>query len=138
MALFSKKNNKGDVAEKAPKTPKKKVVAKEETVKVNTKKIVKSAGVNEPMRNILMSPRVTEKVTMLMESRNIYTFEIGQSATKRSITEVVQRLYKVKPVKVRIAAIPRKTVFVRGKVGYKGGGRKAYIYLKTGDKLDMS
>jgi ribosomal protein L23 len=32
--------------------------------------------------------------------------------------------------------IPKKNVFVRGKWGTKGGGKKAYVYLKKGDKIE--
>jgi len=43
----------------------------------------------------------------------------------------------VKPEKVRVAAIPAKKVFVRGKKGVKSGGKKAYVYLKKGDKIEL-
>ena len=136
MALFGKKKNTKEkvVSDK----PAKKVKAVAIAPKENSSSAVKTSGINELVRMVLVGPLVTEKVTMLNETRNVYTFEIGRSATKKSISEVIQNLYKVTPEKIRVLPITRKKVFVRGKVGYKGGGRKAYIYLKSGDKMDTA
>jgi ribosomal protein L23 len=40
-------------------------------------------------------------------------------------------------VKIRTVTIPAKRVFVRGKVGHKSGYKKAYIYLKKGEKVEI-
>ena len=33
--------------------------------------------------------------------------------------------------------MPRKKVMHRGKIGMKGGGKKAYVYLKEGDSIEI-
>jgi ribosomal protein L23 len=45
-------------------------------------------------------------------------------------------IYKVNPVKIAVVTINSKSVISRrnGKKGTKGGGKKAYVYLKKGDK----
>jgi ribosomal protein L23 len=58
-------------------------------------------------------------------------------ATKASIAASVKAVYKVTPLKVRVANIPDKQVFIRGKRGVKRGGKKAYVYLKKGDKIEI-
>lgn len=85
--------------------------------------------------NILLRPRVTEKANLVAE-KNIHTFEVASSATKKQVGEAVKAFYKVTPVKVRMARNPAKQVFIRGKKGIKTGVKKAYVYLKRGDKIE--
>jgi ribosomal protein L23 len=59
------------------------------------------------------------------------------SATKKSISASIHDAYGVKPEKVHVATLPSKRVFVRGKRGIKRGGKKAYVYLKKGDKIEV-
>jgi large subunit ribosomal protein L23 len=72
-----------------------------------------------------------------MSGRNVYTFDIAESANKTEIKKAVLALYKVRPVRVNVLSIPRKTIMSKGKVGVRGGGRKAIVYLKEGDKIEF-
>jgi len=85
---------------------------------------------------IIIKPRVTEK-TALLSDKNVYTFQIAQDATKNEVSKEIERIYKVKPVKVNIAKTAAKTVFIRGKKGTKKAIKKAYVYLKKGDKISF-
>jgi len=85
---------------------------------------------------IIKNPRVTEKASFASE-QNVYTFDIAQSATKTEIKKAIFALYKVKPIKVNVLSVPRKTVMSKGKEGIKGGGKKALVYLKKGDKIEF-
>jgi large subunit ribosomal protein L23 len=85
--------------------------------------------------NILIRPRITEKGSFKLES-NTHTFEVASSATKKQIMEAIKIFYKVSPVKVNIVKNPSKKVFIRGKKGVKTGVKKAYVYLKAGDKIE--
>ena len=64
---------------------------------------------------ILRAPRITEKAALGADKSHVYVFEVTKNATKKSISASVRDAYKVNPVKVRVAAIPSKQVFVRGK-----------------------
>ena len=86
---------------------------------------------------VLLRPRVTEKAALKADSSNVYVFEVTKNATKKSIIASIKDAYKVTPIKVHLLAIPTKAVFRRGKAGVKGGGKKAYIHLKKGDKIDV-
>ncbi len=86
--------------------------------------------------NLIKNPRITEKASTAFE-KNVYTFEVATSANKTEISKAIFALYKVKPVKVNIVRIPRKKVMTRGKEGTKGGGKKAFVYLKEGDKIEF-
>jgi len=41
------------------------------------------------------------------------------------------------PIKVRIVNLPSKKTLARGKVGRKPGVKKAYVYLKKGEKIEF-
>lgn len=87
--------------------------------------------------SVLIRPRVTEKAAIAAEKNNVYAFEVTKDATHRSVIASIRDAYKVTPEKVRLLSIPRKKVFVRGNRGVKGGGKKAYVYLKKGDKIEI-
>lgn len=119
MALFaSKKNTKKETQVKEVKT-----VAR------------KSSGVKAP-KAVLKNPRITEKASFLM-SENIYVFDVDTRANKLEVAKAVEALYKVTPSKVRMVTIVPKNIFVRGKWGVKSGGKKAYVHLKKGDKIEV-
>ncbi|MFQ5661734.1 MAG: 50S ribosomal protein L23 [Candidatus Paceibacteria bacterium] len=88
--------------------------------------------------SILIKPRITEKATMTAES-GVYVFEVNPDATKKQIGDAVKKYYNVTPVKVNTAVIPSKKVSsrLRGHFGIKKGGKKAYVHLKKGDKIEI-
>jgi large subunit ribosomal protein L23 len=85
---------------------------------------------------IIKNPRITEKGSYAAE-QNVYTFDITSNANKTEIKKVIFALYKVHPIKVNVLAIPRKSIMSKGKAGMRGGGRKAFVYLKKGDKIEF-
>jgi len=85
---------------------------------------------------LIKNPRITEKSSFAQE-QNVYTFDISTSANKMEIKKAIFALYKVKPVKINVLTVPRKNTFSKGKSGVKGGGRKALVYLKEGDKIEF-
>lgn len=98
--------------------------------------IVVPLGVSFSSR-VIIRPRVTEKATDLAGQRNAYVFDVAEDADKKTISRAILALYKVKPVKIAVINIPRKKIIVRGKRGISGGGKKAYVYLKVGDKIEI-
>ena len=88
---------------------------------------------------VLHSPRITEKASMHME-RSAYVFDIAQGANKKQIKDAIFAIYKVKPVKVAIVNIRTKTTrnMRTGQTGVKGGGKKAYVYLKQGETITLA
>ncbi len=81
-------------------------------------------------------PRITEKATMLAE-HNVFTFEIAKHATKGTVAAEIKAMYNVTPVKVNITMLPAKKVFMRGKSGKSTGVKKAVVYLKKGDSINI-
>ncbi len=85
----------------------------------------------------LVRPHITEKASFLTSS-NVYTLVVPVEMNKKEISKVVEKLYKVKSVKITTAPIKKKNIFNRGKWGTKGGGKKAYVFLKKGDSIDFA
>jgi len=86
---------------------------------------------------ILKKPHITEKATYLKE-KNVYVFKISPRANKVMIKKAIKDAYGVRPKKIAIINIPSKKRFVRGKFGTKSGFKKAMVYLKEGDKIEIS
>ena len=95
-------------------------------------------SVEAVVKSPLLSLRQTEKTALSAESRGVYAFNIHADATKQTILAALKAEHKVVPEKIRLLAVPSKKVFRRGKWGIKKGGKKAYIYLKKGDKLNVA
>jgi large subunit ribosomal protein L23 len=89
------------------------------------------------MKSVIVQPHITEKAGVLAESANTYTFEVSPMATKATIAKEIEALYKVVPVKINIVRTPAKKIIARGKRGVKSGMKKAYVFLKKGDKIEF-
>jgi large subunit ribosomal protein L23 len=93
---------------------------------------------NKHSGKIILSPRVTEKGALLAE-QGAYVFNVAQNANKSEIAAAVKELFKVTPRMVRVARVPRKAVLTRNtnRQGMTAGGKKAYVYLKKGDTIEL-
>lgn len=92
----------------------------------------------EEKKSVLIKPRITEKSALQQDKRGVYAFNVERDATKKSIIASIKAEYKVTPVRVHMVTVPSKRKVVRGKWGIKGGGKKAYIKLKKGDKINIA
>ncbi len=129
MAFLGIKTKKGEVKPKAEKKAHAPAAANGAAENTSPSTIDHAAAV-------ILRPRVTEKAT-LQNTMNVYVFEVHRDATKKKVAEAVHALYKVMPRKVRVVPIRRKATFVRGKKGHSAGGRKAYVYFKKDDKIEI-
>ena len=109
-------------------------MAEKKTIK-KEKKVVEKVEVS---RSVIVSPRMTEKAVLSQEAKGVYVFNVKRDSTKKQIAASVKTDYKVTPLKVRTSQVPSKEKFSRGKWGVKGGGKKAYVYLKNGDKIAVA
>jgi large subunit ribosomal protein L23 len=80
---------------------------------------------------------ITEKTSLLADG-NAYSFQVTKDATKAQIAKEIKALYNVVPVKVNIVNAKPKRVVSRGKVGQTASIKKAYVFLKKGDTIDIA
>jgi ribosomal protein L23 len=87
---------------------------------------------------VLLSPRITEKGAYLGDL-GVYVFNVAEHANKKEIAQAIHTIFKVFPRKIRIARVARKQVVTRGtnRRGMTAGGKKAYVYLKKGDTIEI-
>jgi large subunit ribosomal protein L23 len=86
---------------------------------------------------LILSPRITEKASVQSEA-NAYTFVVAPHATKHSIIAEIKKEHKVTPKAVNIITIPQQAVFVRGRFGTKAKLKKAVVFLKKGDVINLA
>lgn len=144
MALFRIKKDEEKKAEDAVVSAEQKTeekTAKKTAPKKETKKKAETAPLNarRDIASVLIRPRVTEKATFESE-KGVYVFNVSPRATKYDVAEAIKTTYKVTPRKINMVAVPSKKVRARGSrniFGTKSGGKKAYVYVKKGDTIDI-
>ena len=121
MALFGKKAETKKSAEKAP------------TVDVS-----KALPTDRNLAAVIVRPWITEK-TVSMSEQNVYTFEVARTATKFLVKDAITALYNVTPVKVNIVnkKPAERMVGSRNRTKHVAGVKKAYVYLKKGDTINI-
>jgi large subunit ribosomal protein L23 len=85
---------------------------------------------------IIKNPRITEKAANISDN-NVYTFDVYPRSNKVEIAKAIKAAYGVTPIKINVLAIPTKPVLRGAVAGVKRGGRKAYVTLKKGDKIEF-
>ena len=100
------------------------------------KKVVLVAPLDKT--SVIIKPRITEK-TALLSDKNVYTFELRKGANKYEVRDAIKALYNVTPERVHIVnKQPRHSMSrVRGRDMMEHGLRKAYVYLKKGDRIEL-
>ena len=84
---------------------------------------------------ILRRPVITEKGLAIKEKENTLVFQVAKEATKTEIREAVQSIFKVKVDSVRTANYPGKERRRGRFAGYRPDWKKAYVRLKSGEKM---
>lgn len=94
------------------------------------------ANTQATIKNNIVSPRITEKAA-LAGDKGCYVFNVTEDSTKNEIAKEIEAIYKVKPTKINIARAAGKRRFFKGRWGKKSGVKKAYVFLKEGDKISV-
>ena len=91
----------------------------------------------ESMFQIIRSPVITEKATMLTE-RNQVVFRVSIGATKPEIKAAVESLFSVKVTGVNTLVQKGKTKRFKGRPGVRSDVKKAYVQLAEGQSIDLT
>lgn len=111
----------------------------EEVVKTKaTPAVDKTLPTDKDLSAVIVKPRITEKAVS-QGDKNVYTFIVRRDATKFTVADAVKALFKVTPVKVNIVnKSPRQYMSrSKGRTVAEKGMKKAYVYLKKGDRIDL-
>ena len=85
----------------------------------------------------ILSPLVTEKSTNLSEMNKV-VFKVNSLADKKSIKKSIEKIFKVKVIKINIINKQRRIKIARGKKAKVRGYKKAIITLKKGQNIDLT
>jgi large subunit ribosomal protein L23 len=116
-------------------------VKKEESVTAPVvAKIVgpKPLATDRNLAAVIVAPRITEKAVSMSE-RNVYTFVVRPNATKYAVRDAIKALYNVTPVKVNIVnkKAAKRVKGFSGRTVHDKGIKKAYVYLRKGDTINL-
>ncbi len=89
------------------------------------------------MYEIIRSPIVTEKATLLSEFNQV-TFRVPMDATKPEIRAAVEGLFKVKVTAVNTLRQKGKVKRFQGRVGKRVDTKKAILTLAEGHSIDIT
>jgi len=123
---------------RTPKTGEVRVSTKPSTTKAVIKKAVVTSGGQSLAKHagVLLRPHVSERASDTA-AHGIYVFRVALRATKPQIKAAVVAMYKVTVDQVRTVTIHPKKITVKGKPGVRKSGRKAYVYDKKGDTIEV-
>jgi large subunit ribosomal protein L23 len=85
--------------------------------------------------SIIRRPIITEKGLDQKEEKSTLCFEVNVHANKREVKEAVEKLFKVKVASVNTSNLLGKERRRGRYSGYKRDWKKAYVRLKTGEKM---
>jgi len=92
---------------------------------------------NERLYKVLLSPRMTEKTTMLAESSNQYVFKVTRDSNKTEIKKAVEKLFEVSVESVRIVNVKGKSKTFKLRSGKRNDWKKAYVRVQEGQVIDF-
>ena len=92
----------------------------------------------ERVFKVLLGPHISEKATVLADSKKQFIFKVATDATKLEIKKAVEALFNVKVAGVRTVNVQGKTKRTMRGLGKRNDWKKAYIALQPGQDLDFA
>ena len=92
----------------------------------------------ERMYQVLLSPHVSEKGSLLADENNQHVFRVLPSATETEVKQAVEGVFNVKVKKVRIMNVKGKAKRFGGRMGKRSDLRKAYVTLTSDNDIDFA
>ena len=90
------------------------------------------------LAQVLVTPVVSEKATMVAEKHNQVLFKVLRDATKPEIKAAVELLFKVEVEAVSVVNVKGKVKRFGRTIGRRDHVKKAYVSLKAGQELNFS
>ena len=87
--------------------------------------------------DIIKSPAITEKATLVSES-NTVVFNVAKDAAKPAIKKAVEGLFGVKVKSVNTLVRKGKVKRFKGTIGHQSDVKKAYVTLADGQSIDFT
>ena len=85
---------------------------------------------------VIKRPLVTEKNTGQKEAFNQFSFEVDRRANRSEVKEAVEKLFKVKVLRVNLMQMEGKKKKVGRFLGQKSDWKKALVRLAPGEMIE--
>jgi len=92
---------------------------------------------NRDPRNVLVKPLMTEKSMQRKEELNAITFQVSVDANKVEIRQAVEKIFKVKVLRVNTLRVQQKVRRRGYAAGLTPAWKKAMVVLKEGDTIEV-
>ena len=92
---------------------------------------------DERILSILHKPLLTEKSTNLNQF-NQYSFVVSKDSNVYEIKNAIEKVFKVKVIKVNTSILRGKVKSFKGSIGYRKNIKKAIVTLEEGNTIDSS
>lgn len=87
--------------------------------------------------DVLLSPHITEKATLLSEQNKV-VFKVALDSSKDEVASAVEAIYNVKVTKVNTIVTKGKTKRFKGIMGRRNDIKKAIVTLAEGHSIDVT
>ena len=87
--------------------------------------------------SIIKKPITTEKSPNLQQF-NQYTFVVSKNSNSNEIRQAIEKIFKVKVLKINTSIIRGKLKSFKGNYGFRKDTKKAIVTLKEGNTIDSS
>ncbi|CAG7603720.1 50S ribosomal protein L23 [Candidatus Vallotia tarda] len=92
---------------------------------------------NHRLMQILLSPVISEKATLIADKNEQVIFNAAPDATRKEIKAAVELLFKVEVDSVNVLNLKGKVKRSGRFIGRRKGIRKAYVNLKPGQEINF-
>ncbi len=92
----------------------------------------------ERLMDVVLSPVISEKSTMLADKNRQYAFRVSSRATKPEIKAAVELLFKTKVESVTVTNVKGKEKRMGKFSGRRRNWKKAYVCLAPGQEINFA
>ena len=92
----------------------------------------------ERLYDVIRSPIISEKSTMVAERHNQLVFDVARNATKPEVRQAIEQLFEVRVLSVQISNSKGKKKRFGRSIGYQSDRRKAFVRLHAEDDIDFT
>ncbi len=92
----------------------------------------------DQLLKVILAPHMSEKAAAASEKRSQYVFRVAHNATKPSVKDAIELLFKAKVEAVRIVNMKAKPKRFGNIQGRSKAWKKAYVTLEDGQQIDFT
>ena len=89
------------------------------------------------LMQVLLSPHISEKASVVAGANNQYVFKVATDATKAEVQAAVEKLFEVSVSGVQVLNVKGKSKRFGRMMGRRSDWKKAYVTLGEGQEIDF-